>query len=81
MAFGPLPATTALRNAGVPLLMLAAAKDILFPASELQDAAARMAADFSLVPEIGHGMMLEPHWESAAATLLEWLAACGVYQR
>lgn len=81
MTFGPLPSAAALRRAAVPTLLVAAAEDALFAPQELRSAAQQIGADYELAARVGHGMMLEPHWQPVADAVLHWLGASGVYQR
>lgn len=81
MTFGPLPSAASLRRRGVPTLLVAAAEDALFAPQELRSAAQQIGADYELADRVGHGMMLEPHWQPVADTVLHWLGVAGVYQR
>jgi pimeloyl-ACP methyl ester carboxylesterase len=57
-----------------PVLALAGGKDAIHPAATVRQTAARLKADFRLMPEMSHWIVGEPGWEEAAAACLEWLA-------
>jgi len=57
-----------------PTLVLAAADDALFSVNENRYTASVYDAEFAVIPNIAHAMMLEPHWHSAAVALGDWLA-------
>jgi pimeloyl-ACP methyl ester carboxylesterase len=65
----PAPASVA----PTPTLVLAAADDALFSVNENRYTASVYDAEFTVIPNIAHAMMLEPHWQAAAAALEDWL--------
>jgi pimeloyl-ACP methyl ester carboxylesterase len=63
--------------AGVPTLVLGAERDLLIPVSQVEASARALGADYGLLEGLGHAVMLESGWLSAARTLLDWLEARG----
>ena len=66
-----MPSPAAL--SGTPTLVMAAEDDALFSVNENRYTANLNDAEFVVIPDIAHAMMLEPHWERAAAALADWL--------
>jgi non-heme chloroperoxidase len=58
-----------------PLLVLGAEHDALIPVSFVESTADYYGIQPEVFPGMGHGMMLEPGWETVAARVIEWLAA------
>ena len=56
-----------------PTLVLGAEKDVLFSAAEARTSAALLGAEFRLLPGLGHAIMLDAGWESAATAIAQWL--------
>jgi pimeloyl-ACP methyl ester carboxylesterase len=56
-----------------PMLVLAAEDDKVFPISEERATADAYGADFVLLPDIAHDVMLDTHWRQAADALYNWL--------
>jgi non-heme chloroperoxidase len=65
----------ALGKSRTPTLVLGAAHDALIPAAQAQGVAALLNAEYRLLPDIGHAIMLDAGWESAAREILGWLEA------
>ena len=65
----------ALGKSRTPTLVLGAVHDALIPASQAQGVAALLSAEYRLLPDIGHAIMLDAGWESAAKEILGWLEA------
>jgi pimeloyl-ACP methyl ester carboxylesterase len=57
----------------LPTLVLGGECDAVFPASLLCFTAARWRAKQIVVPRAGHTIMLDVHWEKAAASIARWL--------
>ena len=56
-----------------PTLVLGAVHDALIPAAQAQGVASLLNAEYRLLPDIGHAIMLDAPWESAAREILGWL--------
>jgi pimeloyl-ACP methyl ester carboxylesterase len=56
-----------------PMLVLAAEDDRVFTVAEQQKTAEAYGADFVLLPNIAHDIMLDTNWKQAAAALHDWL--------
>jgi pimeloyl-ACP methyl ester carboxylesterase len=59
-------------------LVLAAEHDVLIPRAQAELAARHLDAEFRLLPGLGHAVMLESRWQSAAEALRDWLVARGL---
>lgn len=57
----------------IPALVMGGAEDAVFPPSLLRFTASAWHTQAHIVPGAGHMLMLDPHWETAAKTLLVWL--------
>lgn len=68
-----LPDTKAIRERNIPMLVLAAEQDRMFPTREVQALAALYNAELQVVPDTAHDMMLDPNWQVAADHILAWL--------
>jgi pimeloyl-ACP methyl ester carboxylesterase len=60
-------------NIKTPMLLLAGEKDAVVPLEPLRRSAAHYKADFVLVPEAGHNLMMEKSYQQTARTILDWL--------
>lgn len=58
-----------------PALVLGAEKDVLFPPAQVRSTARFYGVEAEFFPEMGHTIMLEPDWETAAARIETWLRA------
>lgn len=56
-----------------PILVLGGEKDALFPPDQARATARFYGVTAELFPEMGHTLMLEPDWETAALRLEGWL--------
>ena len=65
-------------RATMPLLVLAAQIDILFPPPVVRETAQWHGVDATIVPGLAHAMMLDEGWEQAAAVIAGWLESCGL---
>lgn len=63
------------RAARTATLVLGAERDVLIPASLAESSARMLGAEYRLLEGLGHAVMLETGWQSAARAVLEWLAA------
>ena len=57
----------------LPTLVLGAADDKLIAPADVVATATRLDSSAEVLPHMGHMMMLDRHWEQAAARMLEWL--------
>lgn len=58
----------------VPVLVLGAANDTLFPADTVAETARIYHVRAEIFPDMAHAMMLEPDWKDVADRMLDWLA-------
>jgi len=58
-----------------PTLVLGAEHDALIPASQAQGVAGLLNAEYRLLPDMGHAIMLDTGWERAAREISGWLEA------
>jgi pimeloyl-ACP methyl ester carboxylesterase len=65
--FPPLPK----RN--LPVLVLGAEKDLLFPPDQVHATAWAFRTDATFFPDMGHSMMLQPGWEAVARHIGGWV--------
>ena len=56
-----------------PALVLAGACDALFSAADARACATRLHTHVTTLPRLGHAMMLDAGWQSAAQALLDWM--------
>jgi non-heme chloroperoxidase len=56
-----------------PTLVIGAGKDALISATEAQATSRMLGADYKLLPELGHAVMLDAGWESVAQAIAGWL--------
>ncbi|ABI56938.1 alpha/beta hydrolase [Alkalilimnicola ehrlichii MLHE-1] len=68
-----LPAPPPRRRHDVPMLVLGAADDALFPAWMVRATAATHGVKAEILPDMGHGMMLDAGWQRVAARIERWL--------
>lgn len=61
-----------------PTLVLGAGRDALISAHEAQATARLLGADYKLLPQLGHAVMLDAGWESAAQEIADWLGERGL---
>ncbi|MEM6321022.1 MAG: alpha/beta hydrolase [Bacteroidota bacterium] len=57
----------------IPVLVQCAAKDAIITVGENKHTARVQNADFQLLRELAHDMMLEINWQQSAKRMLEWL--------
>ncbi len=72
---GRFATTVPRQHPAIPMLVVAGAEDAVFPPQAQEITADYYQADCRIVPGVGHEMMLDQHWESAAQVILEWLDA------
>lgn len=63
------------RAARAPTLVLGAERDTLIPVALAESSARMLGADYRLLEGLGHAVMLESGWQSAARAVLDWLEA------
>jgi pimeloyl-ACP methyl ester carboxylesterase len=61
-----------------PTLVLGAERDVLFAAGEARSSARMLGAEFQLLTGLGHAIMLDAGWESAAQSMADWLDGRGL---
>ena len=61
-----------------PTLVLGAEHDALIPAAQAQGVGNLLNAEYRLLPGLGHAIMLDAGWESAAREILGWLEKQGL---
>jgi pimeloyl-ACP methyl ester carboxylesterase len=57
----------------LPVLAIGGELDAVFPPNLLAFTAARWKAEVAVIPRAGHTIMLDAHWEVAAARIARWL--------
>nr|WP_209873570.1 alpha/beta fold hydrolase [Azospirillum soli] len=67
--FPPMP------DPSIPVAVLGAEKDLLFPADQIRATARAFRTQPVFFPGMGHTMMLEPGWESVARHIEGWVEA------
>ena len=71
---GPRPAQTSAAGA----LVMGAALDTLMPRTAIHSTADAFDTEAVFVDEVGHAMMLDHHWQDAAAIIGDWLQGHGM---
>ncbi len=61
-----------------PMLVIGAGRDALIPAAEAQGTARLLGSEFRLLPGLGHALMLDSGWRSAAQAIADWLGEQGL---
>lgn len=61
------------RPVSVPTLFMAAGRDFIIDNDALEKTAKGFGAQFILLPDVAHDMMLDTNWEKACDTLINWL--------
>lgn len=56
-----------------PTLVLGAEHDVLIPPAQAEGAARMLHAEYRQLPAIGHAIMLDARWQTAATAIAEWL--------
>lgn len=69
---------SALNGARTPTLVLGAEKDSLITHGEAEGTARLLGAEYRRLARLGHAIMLDEHWQSAAGAIAAWLAAKGL---
>ncbi|AWK88025.1 alpha/beta hydrolase [Azospirillum thermophilum] len=65
--FPPLPAR------GFPFLVMGAERDLLIPPDQVRATARLVGAEPVILPRMGHTIMLEPGWRTAAERIADWV--------
>lgn len=65
-------------SARVPTLVLGAEKDSLIAHGEARGTAGLLGAEYRLLPGLGHAIMLDEGWQSAAEAIAAWLEEKGL---
>jgi len=65
-------------RATMPLLVLGAQADVLFPPQVVSETAQWHGVDAVMLPGLAHAMMLDKDWGQAAAAIAGWLKAGGL---
>jgi non-heme chloroperoxidase len=71
----PWFAWSAGRTRRPPTLVIGAGRDALISATEAQATARMLSAEYLELPELGHALMLDRDWQSAAGAIAGWLDA------
>ncbi|MBP2304072.1 alpha/beta fold hydrolase [Azospirillum melinis] len=58
----------------MPVLVMGAEEDLLFPRAEIVATAMALGTQPVFMPDMGHAMMLEQDWQAAAERLETWIA-------
>jgi pimeloyl-ACP methyl ester carboxylesterase len=61
-----------------PMMVVGAEKDTVIPPSDVHATAKAYGTRAEILPGLGHDLILEPAWRSAATRILEWLNARGI---
>ncbi len=61
-----------------PMLVLAAENDDYIATYETENTARYYQADYKLIPDLAHLVMVDTHWERCAAELQDWLTKKGI---
>jgi pimeloyl-ACP methyl ester carboxylesterase len=77
MGFG-LPDTNIIRTRNIPMLILAAEQDRIFPTREIQALGALYNSEVQVLPNTAHDVMLEPTWQDTADRILAWVEKSGI---
>lgn len=65
------------RISPVPMLVLGGARDALIPPAFVRATARRYGVTAEILPDLPHGLMLDPRWERVAARIGDWLESRG----
>ncbi|MGE4220206.1 MAG: alpha/beta hydrolase [Alphaproteobacteria bacterium] len=65
------------RIAAIPTLVLSGARDALIPPAFVRATARRYGVTAEIMPDLPHGLMLDPRWERVAERVAEWLDVQG----
>lgn len=71
----PLPSPSAI---SAPMLVVGAAQDASRVEEDAAAVAARYGAQLEIIMGVGHAMMLEPRWTTAAERIASWLRGQGI---
>jgi pimeloyl-ACP methyl ester carboxylesterase len=63
------------RRPKLPVLVTGGEADAVFQPSLLSFTASRWQADAAIIPGAGHTLMLDAHWQAAAAKIADWIEA------
>ncbi|HSB02133.1 MAG TPA: alpha/beta fold hydrolase [Anaerolineales bacterium] len=66
------------QRTSIPLLWLAGAEDVLIAEPESRRSAAHYRADYTVVPDAGHNLMMEKSYQETAQTIHKWLIQRGI---
>lgn len=61
-----------------PLLVLGGERDTIYRDSDVRATARAYGTEASIIPNVGHEMMLEPRWETVAERIASWLTERGL---
>lgn len=61
-----------------PLLVIGAQDDAVIPLTSVQKTARAYGTEAVMLPDTAHDVMLEPKWQTAADTILDWLETKGL---
>lgn len=64
-----------LPRGGADLLVLGTAHDAIIPPAQVEMTARSYGVAATILPDLGHGLMLEAGWRDAAQAILDWLTS------
>ncbi|MEI6984683.1 MAG: alpha/beta fold hydrolase [Rhodospirillaceae bacterium] len=70
LAFDPLSWRP---DASLPVLVLGAADDVFFTPAQVEATANAFGTEAIIIPDMAHGMMIDPDWRVTADTIARWL--------
>jgi alpha-beta hydrolase superfamily lysophospholipase len=59
----------------LPMLVLGAGGDWIFPEPDVRATATAYGVEPVLIDDLAHDVMLDPHWERAAEAVVDWLGS------
>jgi len=72
---GSVRVDTARIRGRMPILVLGAQEATLIPPAFVRSTARLLGTTAHILPHMGHGLMLDEAWETAATALADWLHA------
>jgi pimeloyl-ACP methyl ester carboxylesterase len=66
------------RRVTAPLMVVGAEHDVAYPERVVRATASAYRTEATIIPRVGHDMMLEPAWPIIANRILSWLAERGL---
>lgn len=66
------------KHTDTPMLWLAGEADSVISEPEERESAAHYGAEYIVVPQAGHNLMIEKNYQETAKSIHEWLVRCGI---